>query len=218
MKYLAMKPLLAGVLTAGMLLGTVSVQAYEAGNLILRAGVAGVFPTGSSDSITPLASGARVEAQSAVTLGLTGTWMITDTLGIGVLASTPFEHDIEAAGTISNLGKVGDTKHLPPTLTLQYYFNPASKIHTYVGAGINYTIFFEEDTTGALAGLDLKLDNSLGLALEAGVDYELENNWLVSAQLWYIDLDTEATIETIPGSYDVNIDPWVFMMGVGRVF
>ena len=93
--------------------------------------------------------------------------------------------------------------------------------HPYVGAGVNYTTFFDEDTKGAFAaatpGLDLELDDSWGLALEAGVDYELENNWLLSAQLWYVDIDTEAKVDTVP-SFDVDIDPWVFMVGVGKKF
>lgn len=208
-----------GVLLAGStVLGTASVSAYETGDIILRAGAAGVFPTGDSENITPLDPGAKVEVDDTWSLGLTGTYMVTNKLGIGLLAAWPFKHDIDASGTISDLGTVGETRQLPPTLTLQYFFGTRSNVHPYVGAGINYTYFFSEDTEGALSGLELELDDSWGLALEAGVDYELDNNWLISGQLWYIDIDTEATIETIPGSYDVEIDPWVFMLGIGKKF
>lgn len=194
-----------------------SAQAYQAGDIILRAGAAGVLPTGESDDITGLPAGAKVEADDAWSLGITGTWMATNNIGIGLLAAWPFDHDIEAKGTISPLGTVGDTKHLPPTLTLQYYFDTGSKLHPYVGAGINYTYFFDEDTKGALSGASLDIDDSWGLAGELGVDYELQNDWLVSGQVWYIDISTEASVTGLP-KFDVDIDPWVVMFSVGKKF
>ncbi len=147
-----------------------------------------------------LAPGAKVEADDGWSLGLTGTYMVGNNLGVGLLAAWPFTHDVDATGTLPAQGfpgTVAEIKHLPPTLTLQYHFNTGSMWHPYVGAGINYTTFFSEDTKGALknAGFrDIELDDSWGLAVEAGVDYELENNWLVSAQLWYVDIDTEANV------------------------
>lgn len=210
--------LLTSLLASSATLGMSNALAYQAGDLILRAGVAWVSPTGDSEEITGLTAGAKVEADDAVSLGLTGTYMLGNNLGVGLLAAWPFEHDVDAKGSISGLGTVAETKQLPPTLTLQYHFDTGSMLHPYVGAGLNYTNFFSEDTKGALAGLDLELDDSWGLALEAGVDYELNNNWLVSAQLWYVDIETEAKIQTVPGSYDVDIDPWVFMVGVGKKF
>ena len=199
-----------------------SAQAWQAGDVLLRAGAAGVFPTGDGVVSTPAGT---VEADDAWSLGITGTWMATNSIGIGVLAAWPFDHDIKGAGALAAAGTVGDTKHLPPTVTVQYHFDSGSNLHPFVGAGINYTNFFDEGTTGALAGASLDLDDSWGLAGEIGVDYALQNNWLVSAQLWYIDIDTDATIANSPipgtvanGSYKVEIDPWVFMVGVGKKF
>jgi outer membrane protein len=194
-----------------------SAQAYQAGDIILRAGAAGVLPTGESDDIAGLPAGAKVEADDAWSLGLTGTWMATNNIGIGLLAAWPFDHDIEAKGTISSLDTVGETKHLPPTVTLQYHFDTGSKLHPYVGAGINYTYFFDEDTKGALSGASLDIDDSWGLAGELGVDYELQNDWLVSGQVWYIDISTEASVTGLP-KFDVDIDPWVVMFSVGKKF
>jgi outer membrane protein len=207
----------AAVVAGGMLLTSLPVSAYEAGDIVLRAGVAGVLPTGQSEKITAIAPGARVEADDAWSLGLTGTYMFTDNIGVGVLAAWPFEHDIDAKGSISSLNKVGETKHLPPTVTLQYHFETGTKFHPYVGAGINYTYFFDEDTSGALSGLDLNLSHSWGLAGEVGLDYDLGNDWLISGQVWYINIDTEARLEGV-GTFDVEIDPWVVMLGVGKKF
>jgi len=202
----------------GLSLLAMPATAYQAGDFIVRAGAAGVLTDSNSDVITPIAAGAQVEADDAWSLGLTATWMATNNIGVGVLAAWPFEHDIEGAGTIANLGTVGETKHLPPTVTAQYHFNTSSKLHPYVGAGINYTNFFSEKGKGALAGSSISLDDSWGLAAEIGLDYEMNNDWLVSGQVWYLDIDTEATISGVAGTYDVQIDPWVVMFSVGKKF
>jgi outer membrane protein len=187
-----------------------SAQAYQAGDMVLRAGAAGVMPTGESDAI-PALSNAKIEAQDAWSLGITFTYMATDNIGVGVLAAWPFEHDIDVVGG----SEIASTKHLPPTVTLQYHFDSTSKLHPYVGAGFNYTTFFDEDIN--LPGASLSLDDSWGLAGELGLDYELENNWLVSGQVWYIDINTEASITGVP-KFDVEIDPWVVMLSVGKKF
>jgi outer membrane protein len=193
--------------------------AYQAGDFILRLGGAGVYPSGESDSLDAI-SGAEVEADDAWSLGITATYMFTDAIGLGVLGAWPFEHDIEGSGTISNLDKVAETKHLPPTVTLQWHIPTGSSFHPYVGAGFNYTYFFDEDTDGALSAADIDIDDSFGFAGEAGVDFDLGNDWLVSGQVWYIGIEPEAKIQGagLNEKIDVQIDPWVFMLGVGKKF
>jgi outer membrane protein len=145
--------------------------------------------------------------------------MLTDQIGLGVLAATPFSHDIKGAGDLASAGKVAETKHLPPTVTLQYFPMPSgSKLQPYVGAGVNYTVFFDEDTAGPLAGTDIELDDSFGLAAEAGVDYMITENVGVNAAIWWIDIDTEAKIEAANQTVDVEIDPLVYMVGVSYKF
>jgi outer membrane protein len=207
----------AAVVAVGMSLTSLPVSAYEAGDFILRAGPAGVLPTGESETIGAIAPGAKVEADDAWSLGLSGTYMFTNNIGVGVLAAWPFEHDINAKGSISSLDKVGETKQLPPTVTLQYHLETGNRFHPYIGAGVNYTHFFDEETSGALNGLDLDLKDSWGLAGEAGLDYDLGDDWLISGQVWYIDIDTRANLEGV-GKFDVDIDPWVVMIGLGKKF
>ena len=213
----SMTGLLAAAITAGMFAATPA-AAYEQGNFIARAGAAGVYPTGESENLSGLG---KVEADSAWSLGISFTYMATDNIGVGLLGAWPFEHDIEGSdGVLDDLGTVAETKHLPPTLTLQYHFDLANKkVHPFVGAGLNYTYFFDEDTKGALSGTDIDIDNSWGWALEAGLDYELDNNWLIGAQVFYINIETEAELEALNNNtYDVDINPWVFMVSVGRKF
>lgn len=200
---------------------TFPAAAYEAGDFIVRLGAAGVYPNDESDSLNAIA-GSEVAVDNTWSAGITLTYMATDRIGVGLLGAWPFKHDLEGAGTISNLGDIGETKQLPPTLTLQWHFPTGTNIHPYVGAGVNYTYFFSEDTKGALNGTKIDLESSFGPAAEAGVDIELSNGWLVSGQVWYIDIDTEATLSggplTLNENVDVDVDPLVFMIGVGKKF
>ncbi len=100
----------------------------------MRVGAAGVLPDGDG-GVVPAAAPGRVEADDAWSLGLTGTYMATNNIGVGLLAAWPFEHDIEGAGSLASAGTVADTKHLPPTLTLQYHFDTGSNIHPYIRCG-----------------------------------------------------------------------------------
>lgn len=212
---------LKSVVLSTALVAAMPAFAYEAGDIIVRAGAAGVFPNDDSDSLNAIA-GARVTVEDTWSLGLTGTYMVNNQFGIGLLGAWPFEHDIEGDGAISNLDKIAETKHLPPTLTLQYHFPASSSIHPYVGAGLNYTYFFDEETSGALDGTKIDLESSFGFAVEAGVDFEFSGGWIASGQVWYADIDTEANLSGgglgLNENIDVEIDPVVFMVGIGKKF
>ncbi len=159
-----------------------------------------------------------MEADDAWSLGITFSYMFTDNIGLGVLGAYPFEHDIEGKGAISDLGKVGSTKHLPPTVTLQYYFNNSTQFTPFVGAGVNYTHFFDEDTKGALSAANLDIDDSWGYAFEGGVDYSINDHWMVSGQIYYINIEPDANVGAIPGNFDVEINPWVYFLSAGYKF
>lgn len=196
---------------AGLALMSSNALAVEAGDILVRVGAAHVSPTTEADD-NKLA-GPGVEVDGNTQLGLNFTYMVTDNIGVELLAATPFKHDITLNG-----GTVATTKHLPPTLTVQYHFNPAGTIRPYVGAGVNYTTFFEEDTRG-LGNTKLSLDDSFGLAAEAGVDVDLGNGFYLNGAAWYADIDTDATLSgDVNASAEVEIDPWVFMVGVGTRF
>ncbi|GGC66083.1 OmpW/AlkL family protein [Marinobacter halophilus] len=209
-----------GVLAAAVMATAPAVQAFEAGDFIMRAGVVHVAPDDSSDVITingaaALGADARVAVDSNSQLGIRGTYMISNSLGLGVLAATPFKHNINGAGDIEALGKIGETKHLPPTITLQYYpMSSASAFQPYAGVGVNYTTFFEEKTV--LGELDL--DDSVGVAFELGMDYMLSEQFGLNAAIWWADINTDAQVTLADGvtktdKFDVEIDPMVYMVG-----
>ncbi|HGF5097780.1 TPA: outer membrane protein OmpW [Vibrio parahaemolyticus] len=196
-----------------------SVFAHKQGDFVLRVGAASVVPNDSSDKI--LGSQEELKVDSNTQLGLTFGYMFTDNISLELLAATPFSHDISTDLVGSD---IADTKHLPPTLMVQYYFGePQSKFRPYVGAGLNYTIFFDEgfNSTGKAAGLsDLKLDDSFGLAANVGVDYMINDQWFLNASAWYANIETEATYKFggAKQKTDVKINPWVFMISGGYKF
>jgi outer membrane protein len=202
------KSALAAALAAGLLAGTA--QAYEAGNWLFRIGAYGVFP--ESDNLN-LGPGADLDVDDGYSLGFNFTYMINPNIGIELLAALPFRHDIELSGA----GKVAETDHLPPTLTLQYHFSPESSVRPYVGIGLNYTNFFSEDTKGALERDSLKLDDSWGVAGQFGIDIDVAPNWFVNADIRYISIESDAKLNGV-GIGTVEINPWVVGLTIGTRF
>lgn len=196
-------------------------MAHEAGEFFVRVGAVQIEPDASSGSVL----GGGVDVDSATGLGFSGTWFATPHIGIELLAALPFEHDIMGTGALKGVD-IGSTKHLPPTLSLQYYPLSNSKFQPYIGIGLNYTTFFNSETSttldSALAGnTDISLDDSFGVAFQVGADWQLNENWYLNAAVWKIDIETTADISVNgakAASVDVSIDPVVFMMGVGYAF
>ncbi|MFB1634301.1 OmpW family protein [Pseudomonas sp. AP-1] len=225
------KSLLGAALVALALAAPVA-NAHQAGDFIIRAGAATVDPNEDSGALKldgAKVSGTKATLDSDTQLGLTFAYMLTDHIGVELLAATPFNHTVAVKGLGPGLdGKLADIKHLPPTLSLQYYpMAPTSKFQPYAGIGINYTMFFDEDLSGARKQQgfsNLKLQDSVGLAGQLGIDYMLTDNLLFNASVWYIDLDTKATVDG-PNALgvgktkvDVDVDPWVYMVGLGYKF
>lgn len=195
----------------------------------MRAGAAAVDPREDSGALKvggAALAGTGVGLDSDTQLGLTVAWMVTSNIGIELLAATPFEHDIAARG-LSGLGidSVGSTRHLPPTLSVQYYpLDAGSAFQPYVGIGLNYTTFFSEKLSGevktVLGGSNLDIDDSVGMAFQLGADWRINERWLVNAAVWRIDIETTVTLDSALGrvKVELDIDPWVYMVGVGYKF
>jgi outer membrane protein len=153
-----------------------------------------------------------VSVDSGQSLTFNVTYMFKTNWGVELLAAWPFCHDITLNADGS---KVAETKHLPPTLSLQYHFLPDGRIRPYVGAGLNATLFFDEKTTGALEGTDLSLDDSFGAAAQIGVDFALSDDWMLNLDARWIDIDTDARLDGV-GIGSVAIDPYAFGLSIGR--
>jgi len=205
-----LKSAMAVALAGGLLAGVA--QAYDAGNWLFRIGAYGVFPE-SDNMSNVLGTGANLDVDSGYTLGFNFTYMVNPNIGIELLAALPFRHDISLSGA----GTVGKTDQLPPTLSVQYHIMPEGTVHPYVGLGLNYTNFFNEETEGALTGTSLKLDDSWGLAGQLGIDIDVAPNWFVNADLRYISIKSDAKLNGV-GIGTVDINPWVVGLTVGTRF
>lgn len=178
-------------------------SALEAGNVIVRGGLAQVSPDVSDHT------GLKIDVDSNTQLGLTAVYMVAPTVGVQLLGATPFKHDIQIGGVTH-----ATTKQLPPTVTLQWNPKVGDTVQPYLGAGVNYTRFF--GTKNDL-GVDLKLTPSTGLALEAGADVKLTDKVMLNFAVWKISITTDAKIN---GSKvgKIDIDPVAGMIGVGYKF
>ncbi len=210
------KTIVSGLIAAALLSTGFAASAHQAGDIIVRAGGVVVAPNESSEDV---AGFGEFNISSNTQLGLNFGYMLTDNIGIELLAATPFSHDVSLKG----VGKIAETKHLPPTLVAQYYFGSAnSKLRPYIGAGVNFTNFFDSEFTNDLDGAltDLSLSNSWGLAAQAGIDYQVNKNWLVNASVWYAKINTDVNFKLAGDavSIETDIDPWVYMVSVGYTF
>lgn len=183
---------------------TQTAAAFDQGDWLVRFGASYADPESTNHEL--------VSVDSGTSFTFNFSYFMTPNLSLELLAAYPFEHDITIDGT-----KVASTKHLPPTLTLQYHFMADSAFQPYVGIGVNYTNFFDEKTYGPLAGADLNLDDSWGLEGQVGADFMLNDMWFLNVSARYIQIETKAKLngDSI-GTVDIN--PWVFSGNIGFRF
>lgn len=152
------------------------------------------------------------------------SYYITKNIAAELILATGTKHKVKTTGTYEqDLGKVN---LLPPTLTLQWHFNPDQTFDPYVGAGLTYVRAMDNNLylTGATGGtpVDIRVSrNSWGPALQAGFDYNLENKWLINFDVKKIWFDTK--VEGNAGSGwkkidQLDVDPWVVSVGFGKKF
>lgn len=195
------RSILRNTLIATLIFSATPAFAYEKGDWTVSLGAHQVNPDSNNGT---LAAGAfDTNVGSDVKLTFTGEYFIADQWGIEVLAALPFEHTVKLNGV-----EAATVKHLPPTFSLQYHFK-GEKISPFIGLGINYTTFFSIKEKGPLAGTNLDLENSWGLAAHAGLDFAINDNQFIRIDIRKIDIDTKARLN---GSNigTVNIDPMIY--------
>jgi len=188
---------------AALALAAAPAFAQSAGDWTLGIGLHQVDP--KSDNGKLAAGTLPLAVDSDAKPSITFEYFVKDNLGVEVLGALPFKHDISVKG----VGKVGQTKHLPPTVTLQYHFNSAGKVSPLLGLGLNYTTFFSEDTQGALAGSKLKLGDSWGLAAHAGLDFKVGEKSAIRVDVRWADIDSKVKVDGAKLG-TANIDPLVY--------
>ncbi|HEY9248663.1 MAG TPA: OmpW family outer membrane protein [Rariglobus sp.] len=125
-----------------------------------------------------------------------------------LVLTVPQEHEVKVNGA-----KAGTFKHLPPTLLAKYTFNSIGGFTPYIGAGVNFTLIFDDDLGGA------KLDNySVGPAGQAGFDYKLNERWAINADIKRVMLRTDVKLPGGATLTEARLDPWLYSLGLRYQF
>ncbi len=195
------------------------------GDVLVRVRAINVMPNEDSSSILPAFPGEDVSVNNSFMPEVDITYMATDNIGFELIAATTKHHASGKTGTTGTLGRLASTWVLPPTLTAQYHFAPEGKIRPYVGAGVNYTIFYNEEASDALTGAvgptNVRMSDSFGWAAQAGVDIELSERVFLNLDVKYINIDTRATFDTTAAgtqTVDIDLNPLVIGVGLGMKF
>jgi outer membrane protein len=170
----------------------------------VRAGVHNIDPSGG----TSHTAAGDVDVKSKVGPTLNLDYRICRNLTIDVLGALPYTHDIKLNGNV-----VGSTRHLPPTLTLQYHPLADTAFDPFVGVGLNRTFFFNE----SLPGANLQLSNTWGFTAQGGVDWKFAPSWVAGVDLRYIQIEPNASVNGTPIG-KVKIDPLAYGLSVGYRF
>jgi len=197
----------------------------KAGDVLVRARAILVTPQERSGSVLPTFPGEKVKVSDSWAPEVDFTYMATDHVGFELIAATTKHHASGKTGTTGSIGKLASTWVLPPTLTAQYHFNPAGHVRPYVGAGVNYTIFYSEKASSGLKAAvgptKVNMKNSLGPAIQAGVDFDIGKNIFLNLDAKWIQIDTTARLDTTALGTEkvkVHLDPLVIGIGIGTKF
>lgn len=155
-------------------------------------------------------TGAGVDISTSVVPELDITYFFTPNIAAElILGVTP--HSVRGEGALAGT-PIGHVWLLPPTLTLQYHFTQVGAFKPYIGAGVNYTVFFEESARGPFTKFDLK--NNVGAVLQAGVDIMIDRHWGINFDVKKVFLDTDVALNSGAVTGKVKIDPWLIGTGV----
>lgn len=218
-----MSNIVSKIALAAVACGFISSPAFaEAGDKFIRLRGILVAPQEKSGGILPSLPAEHVKVNNAVTPEVDFTYMATKNIGLELIAATTRHTASGITGTTGSIGKLAKMSVLPPTLTVQYHLAPDSKVRPYIGAGLNWTLFYSEKATkafeAAAGNTKVKAKSSFGWAAQAGVDIDLNEKMFLNLDVKYIDIDTTARLTTTnlgTQRVKVNIDPIVVGVGVG---
>lgn len=154
--------------------------------------------------------GADVDISASFVPELDFTYFFTKNIAAELILATT-KHDVDIPVLDADLGHVW---LLPPTLNLQYHFY-AGDFKPYLGAGINYTIFYGVDE-GDFNEIDY--ENSFGFSFQAGLDYNINDKLFLNLDFKQLLLSTDVTVNNSPVDVEVDINPLIIGVGVGMKF
>jgi outer membrane protein len=161
--------------------------------------------------------GADIQFGDATTLTFGYEHKFSPQLSIEIAAGIPPKHDTVATGPIAFLGTVFSVKQFAPTIFLNYSFGQdGAVLRPFVGIGANYTKFIDAKSN---LGQNIELSDSVGLAVQAGLQYAISKQWGVYAVFAMADVksDLVATANTVQRT-NIDFRPKVFSAGLSYKF
>jgi len=192
-----------------LILGALSLSAMAETPWMVRARAVHLDPADKSDPVGGTGAADRFGVSSKTIPELDISYFFTPNIAAELVLTYPQRHDLTLDGS-----KIGTFKHLPPTLLAQYHFAPDAKISPYVGAGVNWTTFSKNRMLNGAASLE---HDSLGLAVQAGVDVKLGGNWSLNFDVKKLRLRSDVLLSGAKASA-VQVDPVLLGIGVGYRF
>lgn len=195
------------VVAAATLTGTIA-MAQESPWLVRVRGVH-IDPADKSDPIGTTGASDRLHVSDKWIPEFDVSYFFTPHWAAELVLTYPQKHTVTLDGA-----RIGTFKHLPPTLTAQYHFMRTSSIDPYIGAGINYTLISKVELLDGAARLE---HDSVGLALQAGVDFRIDRHWSVNLDVKKVQIRSDVEIAGTRASR-VKVDPVLLGLGVGYAF
>lgn len=200
------------IVCAAALLGMSATATAQDGPWQVRVRAVSITP----DESSTLSIGGEARVDTAIMPEIDFTYFWSENFSTELILATT-KHNVNARNTALGNLNLGDVWVLPPTLTFQYHVNPGGKVRPYLGAGVNYTIFYDDDP-GDVGSI--KYEDGFGFALQAGVDIDINNDagWFFNADVKRIWMNTDVEINGGAVTADVDLNPWVFGVGFGKRF
>ena len=202
------KSLAAAVLTTLTLSSTLTMTAGSAmaqeTPWLVRVRAVHLDPADKSDPIGGVGASDRLTVSGKTIPEFDVSYFFTPNLAAELVLTYPQKHDVSLDGA-----NIGSFKHLPPTLLLQYHFVLDAPVKPYVGAGVNYTTISKVNLLGGAGSLE---HDSVGLALQAGVDYAIDKKWSLNFDLKKVQIRSDVFIN---GAKVSRVKPDPLMLGVG---
>ncbi|MGZ8258732.1 MAG: OmpW/AlkL family protein [Methylotenera sp.] len=217
-----------------------SLAMAEAGDIVVRLRAAHVSPNEDSKlgktvnsqlGATVMTPSAELQVDSNTIPEIDFSYYFTKNIAAELILAIGTRHDVSIHGDAMNVvgnQKLGSVNLLPPTLTAQWHFMPDQTFDPYVGAGIRYVLFMDnklKGRSGAINGDSIRVDrDSWGPAVQAGFDINLKDGWLINADVKYAWIDTRVDLKGgVTGNTwkkidSLDINPWIFGIGIGKKF
>jgi outer membrane protein len=217
----------------------------EAGDIVVRIRATNVAPDESSKlgsqtnatygagtaAVLYGSDSAQLKVDSNTIPEIDFSYYVTKNIAAELILAVGTRHDVSVSGTGGLVAhSLGSVNLLPPTLTAQWHFMPDQTFDPYVGAGGAFVLGMDRNLTAQVGptALPIRIDRSMfGAVLQAGVDINLKDRWLLNfdvKKVWVntdVKLDTTGALGTPAGFKKIDsldIDPWVISIGVGKKF